>query len=80
MSTTAPASLLPGLPYPAANVLAAQIDGTANAAALCQIGFSYPLATELARQMDAGAGDVAKLVALGMDGVLATAIKTAIDA
>lgn len=81
MSTTVAATLLPGLSYPQANVLAAQIDaGTASADTLCQAGFSYPVAVELARQMVVGTGDVQKLVACGMDGALATAIKVAIDA
>jgi hypothetical protein len=80
MSTT-PATLLPGLSGPQAIVLAAQIDaGTASAPTLCQAGFPYPVAIEIARQCVAGTGDVAKLVACGINPTLAGAIKTAIDA
>lgn len=80
MSVTNPASLLPGLSYPAANELARQIDGTADAAALTRVGFSYPVAVELARQMVAGVGQIHHLRQCGMDWALATAVKTAIDA
>lgn len=77
--TTTPSSLV-GLSGNQATVLAAQIDGTADAATLAQVGFPYPQAVELARQAVAGTGDVAKLVAVGVEGRLATAIKAAIDA
>lgn len=80
MSTTNPASL-PGIAYPQAVVLAAQIDAaTASASTLCQAGFSGPVAVELARQMVAGTGELEKLRACGFSAELATAIKTAIDA
>lgn len=80
MSTTAPATLMPGFAYPTAVALAGQIDGTADAAALVQNGVSYPLATELAAQMTAGTGHVGKLVALGIPPDLAVIIVAAIDA
>jgi hypothetical protein len=81
MSTTNPASLLPGLPYPTAVVLATEIDAaTASAPNLCRAGLSYPVAVEIARQCVAGTGEVEKLVQCGIGGVLATAIKAAIDA
>ena len=81
MSTTVPAALLPGLSGPQAIVLAAQIDAaTASAPTLCQAGFPYPVAIEIARQCVAGTGDVERLVQCGIGGVLATAIKAAIDA
>ena len=81
MSTTVPASLFPGLAYPQAKVLAGEIDaGTANAATICQAGFSYPVAIEIARQCVAGTGDVNQLIASGINPALAAAIKAAIDA
>jgi hypothetical protein len=78
---TTPATLLPGLPYPVANVLAAEIDAGASASAnnLGRV-FPGPVAIELARQAVAGTGDVPKLVACGINPTLATAIKAAIDA
>ena len=80
MSTTNPAIFSPGgLAYPSATELARQIDGTADAKLLCQIGFSYPVAVELARQMVVGTGNVAQLVACGLNPALAVAIKGAID-
>lgn len=78
--TTAATSLMHGISYPQANVLAAEIDGTPSAANLCQIGFSYPAAIELARQAAAGTGDVNGLIAVGINPTLAAAIKAAIDA
>lgn len=80
MSTTDPATLLPGLAYPQAVELARQIDGTADAGALSRVGFSGPAAVELARQMVAGVGEVHQLRQCGFDGALCRAIKTAIDA
>lgn len=77
--TTTPSSL-PSISGNQANVLAARIDGTGSADTLAKAGFPYPQAVELDRQSTAGTGDVAKLVAVGIPGDLATAIKAAIDA
>jgi hypothetical protein len=81
MSTTNPAVFSPGgLSYPAASELASQIDGTPNADKLSAVGFPGPVAVELARQMSAGTGSVSDMLAIGIGPMLATAIKTAIDA
>jgi hypothetical protein len=81
MSTTdAAVFTAAGLPYPTATELARQIDGTANADYLVNVGVAAALAVELARQMTAGTGNVNFLMALGVNPLLATAIKTAIDA
>ena len=79
--TTSSAVFSPGgMPGPAAEELARQIDDTPNAVYLVSLGISAPLAVELSEQMTAGTGSVSRLMALGMGPLLANAIAASIDA